>query len=521
MRFLPSHEYKTTTMVNSKFKMIKQLIFSILFLSSFSLKAQNNWDTQIDTNFKEVLLKHKAFVSIPNLPENIDNMMKNVDWVSKEFTALQFKVSVLEATELPVLFAEKSYNKDFKTILFYFHLDGQPVNPKMWDQEDPFVPVLKAQNQEGTWEAIHWDNLNEKIDDDWRIFARAAADDKAPILMFLSALEILQQQHQEPNFNIKVVIDLEEEYGSEAFLSTLERYKDRYASNYFIIMDGPAHPSNQPTLTYGCRGVATCTITTYGSKLPQHSGHYGNYVSNPVFTLAHLLSSMKSESGKVLIKDYYKGINVTPEIEEILNSVPDDKAQIDKDLVINKTEDVGANYQESMQYPSLNVRQIETSWKGDKPKTVIPEIATANMDVRLVVETDGADQLEKIKKHIEDQGFLVLNRDPTDEERLNHEKIVKFIADNGVNAFRTEIDSKFGKELQEAIKETFNELPVIIRTMGGTVPIIPAIKTLNIPAIIVPMVNMDNNQHNPNENIRIGNIRQGIKICLAIFNVKL
>ena len=501
--------------------MTKQLTIIVFFLSSLSVTGQNNWDALIDTNLRGVLQKHKALVSIPNLPENKENMLKNVDWVTKEFTALNFKVTSLKSPTLPVLFAEKSYNKNFKTILFYFHLDGQPVNPKMWNQEDPFVPELKAQNEEGDWEKIDWSKLDKGINDDWRIFARSAADDKAPIIMILSALEILQQQKQEPTFNIKIVIDLEEEYSSEGFLSTLDKYKDVYASDYFIIMDGPAHSSNKPTLTYGCRGIATCTITTYGSKLPQHSGHYGNYVSNPVFTLSHLLSSMKSESGKVLIKDYYEGIEMTPEINALLESVPDNKAEIDKNLGINKPEDVGANYQEALQYPSLNVRQIETSWKGDKPKTIIPEIAMANIDVRLVIETDGAEQLEKIKKHIEGQGFLVLDRDPTDEERLNNSKIVKFTADKGVNAFRTDIDSKFGSQLKEAIKETFSETPVIIRTMGGTVPIIPAIKVLNIPAIIVPMVNMDNNQHNPNENIRIGNIRQGIKICLAIFNMKL
>jgi acetylornithine deacetylase/succinyl-diaminopimelate desuccinylase-like protein len=501
--------------------MTKQLTIIALFLSSLCVTAQNNWDTQIDNNLRGVLQKHKALVSIPNLPENKENMLKNVDWVTKEFKSLNFKVTSLESPTLPVLFAEKSYNENFKTILFYFHLDGQPVNPKMWNQDDPFVPELKAQAENGDWETIAWSKLDETINDDWRIFARSAADDKAPIIMILSALEILQQQKQEPTFNIKIVIDLEEEYSSEGFLSTLDKYKDVYASDYFIIMDGPAHSSNKPTLTYGCRGIATCTITTYGSKLPQHSGHYGNYVSNPVFTLSHLLSSMKSESGKVLIKDYYEGIEITSEINALLESVPDNKAEIDKNLGINKPEDVGANYQEALQYPSLNVRQIETSWKGDKPKTIIPEIAMANIDVRLVIETDGAEQLEKIKKHIEGQGFLVLDRDPTDEERLNNSKIVKFTADKGVNAFRTDINSKFGSQLKEAIKETFRETPVIIRTMGGTVPIIPAIKVLNVPAIIVPMVNMDNNQHNPNENIRIGNIRQGIKICLAIFNMKL
>jgi acetylornithine deacetylase/succinyl-diaminopimelate desuccinylase-like protein len=501
--------------------MIKQLFFTSLFLALFSAQAQSNYEFEIDRNFKKILLKHKEFVSIPNLPENKVHMFKNITWVSSELNKLNFKVNVLTSETLPVLFAEKNIDKDLKTVLFYFHLDGQPVNPKMWNQEDPFIPVLKERNEEGVFEEIDWSNLDKKIVDDWRIFGRAAADDKAPIIMMLSALEILQNQNKKPTFNIKIVFDLEEEYGSYGFLSTIEKYKKIYASDYFIIMDGPAHSSNKPTLTFGCRGIATCTITTYGSKLPQHSGHFGNYVSNPVFTLAHLLSSMKSESGKVLIKDYYKGITISDEVHEVLKNVPDNKEDMNRSLLIHTSENVGNNYQEALQYPSLNIRQIETSWKGDKPKTIIPEFAKVNIDVRLVMETDGEQQLEKIKKHIKKQGFLLLDSIPTDSERLSNAKIVTFIGDKGVNAFRTNIGLEFGNLLQKEFKKTFKESPIIIRTMGGTVPIIPAIKVLNIPAIIVPMVNMDNNQHNPNENIRIGNIRQGIKICLSIFNMKL
>ena len=499
----------------------KQLLFTSLFLVLFSAQAQSNYDFEIDRNLKKILLKHKEFVSIPNLPENKVHMFKNITWVSRELNKLNFKVNVLASETLPVLFAEKNIDKDLKTVLFYFHLDGQPVNPKMWNQEDPFIPVLKERNEEGVFEEIDWSNLDKKIVDDWRIFGRAAADDKAPIIMLLSALEILQNQKTKPTFNIKIVFDLEEEYGSYGFLSTIEKYKKIYASDYFIIMDGPAHSSNKPTLTFGCRGIATCTITTYGSKLPQHSGHFGNYVSNPVFTLSHLLSSMKSESGKVLIKDYYKGIAISDEVHEVLKNVPDNKEEMNRSLFIHTSENVGNNYQEALQYPSLNIRQIETSWKGDKPKTIIPEFAKVNIDVRLVMETDGEQQLEKIKKHIKKQGFLLLDSVPTDSERLSNAKIVTFIGDKGVNAFRTNIGLEFGSLLQKEFKKTFKESPIIIRTMGGTVPIIPAIKVLDIPAIIVPMVNMDNNQHNPNENIRIGNIRQGIKICLSIFNMKL
>ena len=499
----------------------KQLLFTSLFLVLFSAQAQSNYDFEIDRNLKKILLKHKEFVSIPNLPENKVHMFKNITWVSRELNKLNFKVNVLASETLPVLFAEKNIDKDLKTVLFYFHLDGQPVNPKMWNQEDPFIPVLKERNEEGVFEEIDWNNLDKKIVDDWRIFGRAAADDKAPIIMLLSALEILQNQKTKPTFNIKIVFDLEEEYGSYGFLSTIEKYKKIYASDYFIIMDGPAHSSNKPTLTFGCRGIATCTITTYGSKLPQHSGHFGNYVSNPVFTLSHLLSSMKSESGKVLIKDYYKGITISDAVHEVLKNVPDNAEEMNRSLLIHTSENVGNNYQEALQYPSLNIRQIETSWKGDKPKTIIPEFAKVNIDVRLVMETDGEQQLQKIKNHIKNQGFLILDSIPTDSERLNNAKIVTFIGDKGVNAFRTNIEAEFGNLLQKEFKKTFKDSPIIIRTMGGTVPIIPAIKVLDIPAIIVPMVNMDNNQHNPNENIRIGNIRQGIKICLSIFNMKL
>ena len=204
----------------------------------------------------------------------------------------------------------------------------------------------------------------------------------------------------------------------------------------------------------------------------------------------------------------------------ILNNVPDNPKALNTRLGISRPETVGKNYQEALQYPSLNIRQIETSWKGDKPKTVIPEFAKANIDVRLVVETDGKTQLDKVKLHIEDLGYLVLDREPSDEERLKYSKIVKFTRSNGVNAFRTNLNSTVGTALRQSLTSAFDEPPISIRTMGGTVPIISAVKTLNITAIIVPMVNMDNNQHSPNENIRIGNIREGIKMCIAILQTK-
>ncbi|MFI8379129.1 M20/M25/M40 family metallo-hydrolase [Leeuwenhoekiella sp. NPDC079379] len=500
------------------FNPMKLFYFALFCGIALPTSAQSQ---DVDDALRKTLLLHKELVSIPNLPEDEASMLKNINWVADYYQKLDFKTTLLPSSTLPLLLAEKVFNPKFKTVLFYFHIDGQPANKANWDQENPFTPVLKKQDSAGNWQNLDWHALDSKIDDEWRIFARAAADDKAPIIMFLAALEQLDAQNKKPNFNIKVIFDPEEEYGSSALLSTLPINKERYASDYFIVMDGPAHDSNKPTVTFGCRGIVTCSITTYGASLPQHSGHYGNYVPNPIFSLAKLLSTMKDDKGYVLIKDYYKGINLSPEITDILKSIPYDSVALNSQLGIFTSEKIGNNYQEALQYPSLNIRQIGTSWSGENLKTVVPEFAKADLDVRLVSETEAQIQLEKIRTHIVKQGYYVIDHDPTAEERATHPKIAKFIANEGINAFRTDLDSPFGKTISNSLSKAFKEEPIKIRMMGGTVPIVPVINALNIPTLIIPMVNMDNNQHSPNENIRIGNMRQGIQICLALLQTNL
>ncbi|MHA7057214.1 M20/M25/M40 family metallo-hydrolase [Aquimarina sp. M1] len=511
---------KLLELIKNTILIINVCLIILLPLNGF---GQSKDTLHINSNFKNTLLLHKEFVSIPNLPQNEVLMIENINWIANQYRTLDFKTTLLTTSTIPILVAEKIFDPKFKTVLFYFHIDGQPIDPESWNQKNPFEPVLKEINKNGQWQTIGWEKLDDGIHDEWRIFARAAADDKAPIIMLLEALRILKiEKKEKPKFNIKVIFDPEEEYGSNALLSTLDKYKEAYASDFFIVMDGPIHNSNKPTVTFGCRGVATCSITTFGSKLPQHSGHYGNYVPNPVFDLANLLSSMKDEQGRVLIKDYYKGIHIDTKTTKLLETVPFDSLELNTKLGIHTSENVGSTYQEALQYPSLNVRQIGTSWKGKGLKTVIPEYAIANIDVRLVPETDGKLQLQKIEKHIQQKGYYVIDRDPTDKERRDYSKIVKFCASSRVvNSFRTNPDSDFGRKIRAQLENTFDYSPITIRLMGGTVPIVPLINKLNIPTLIVPMVNMDNNQHSPNENIRIGNIRQGIKICLAILNTKL
>jgi len=505
----------------NRFTVLKPLVLGCLltFISSTVSLGQTS-DAAVLEILPQVLKSHRELVSIPCVATSKEDILKNLQWLKGAFEQHHFSVKLLETPTLPVFLAEKTVSKKAKTMLFYFHIDGQAIDPTNWDQEHPFTPVLKQRDEQNNWNAIDWSHLDDAhIDPEWRIFGRAAADDKAPITMMLAALQLVSNQTL--NYNIKVVVDPEEESSSKALNNTAAKYKNEYAADYMIIMDGPAHPTNKPTLTYGFRGNASCRITIYGAKLPQHSGHYGNYAPNPIFTLSHLLASMKDESGRVTIDGFYDGITLTDDIRAVLSRVPDDENEIKKGLGIHTADQVGNTYQESLQYPSLNVRHIDTSWKGPGLTTIIPELVTVYMDVRLVAETDGAKQLEKIKQHMKAQNFLVLDREPIDEERLTYPKIAKFIGNPGQNAYRLDMNEPIARQLSATIEKEFGEPPVNIRTMGGSVPIKTFIDELALPTIIVPMVNMDNNQHNPNENIRIGNIIDGIRLCRALLKMKL
>ena len=134
----------------------------------------------------------------------------------------------------------------------------------------------------------------------------------------------------------------------------------------------------------------------------------------------------------------------------------------------------------------------------------------------MVIESDPYELISGVKKHIQNLGYTLLNDVPTKEERLNNTKIIRFNSKIAYPAFRTNTQGKEGKWLSKIIEDYYNISPVIIRTSGGSVPISPFVSELGVPAIGVPTVNLDNNQHSPNENLKIGNYLNGIETFLAI-----
>mgnify|MGYP000173920272 CR=1 FL=1 len=464
----------------------------------------------------QALQLYHDILSLPNDTFYQDDIAKLVTFLDNEFKARSFETQVLDTGGSPLLYATRMVPNASKTALIYLQADGQPTDPSLWFQESPYKPVLKEQQADGSWTIIDWDNLKREKNPDWRIFARSASDSKGPVTQFLMALSALDAAGLAPGYNLKVVVDTEEENGSPHLPGAVETYKDLLAADMLLIFDGPPHSSNAPTLKFGARGIATITLKAYGPILPQHSGHYGNYAPNPAFALTKMLGSMKDMNGRITIPGFYDGITISEETKKILEAVPDDINAIHDHLQIAKPDSVAESLQLAVQYPSLNIRGLQSLKVGNEVRTLVPAEAIAEIDIRLVKESNPERLISLVKNHIEGLGYNVIDHDPSKEERMSLPHLVKFTSIISYGAYRTPFDAEPGLLTRQAMKDLYGEEPILIRTSGGSIPISPFVETLGIPAVGIPTVNIDNNQHAPNENIRLGNFIEGIAIAASV-----
>ena len=460
--------------------------------------------------FREYL----ELLALPNDAINPPDIQNNVDFLERAFRKRGFATRRLDNHGKPLLYAEWPKKvPGAKTILYYMHFDGQPVVDREWSQPSPWKPVVKKRGSAGAWEIVSSDLLfAPALDPELRIFARAASDDKAPIMMFLAAFDGLKEAGADPANNVKVLLDSEEEKGSPTMRAVVQANKALLSCDGLIIQDGPRHQSERPTIVFGNRGAASVTLVVYGPKQPLHSGHFGNYVPNPAVRLARLIASMKDDQGRVTVPGYYDRIKLSAAEKQILAETGDDEAAIRRRTGIKLADSVGANLQEALQFPSLNVRGMAAASVGDKASNIIPHQAIADFDLRTTPETPPDYLFGLIQKHIQAQGYHLVKGPPTDEERATYDKLATLSMDSGSRAVRTPLDAPLGKWAYASLQQTSQSgAPVRIRMMGGSVPTDSLVEVLGAPFVIVPLVNGDNNQHTFDENMRIGHYLDGIR----------
>ncbi len=472
----------------------------------------------VDGHQREIVRELVGLLSLPNVAADRANIRRNAEHLQKMLAARGFAAELLETTGNPLVYGDLRVAGAARTLLLYMHYDGQPVEPRAWKQADPFKPVLRTGRvDEGAKEIADLDAVTE-FEPDWRVYARSASDDKAPIVAVCAALDMLKSAGATPAWNLRVILDGEEEASSPSLVPAIGKYRDKLRADLMVILDGPIHSSARPTIAYGARGIVTLNLTVFGPRVGVHSGNYGNWVPNPAQRLATLLASMKGDDGRVLVPGFNDGIApLTPEERVLLDAVPDDAARVLKTFGVAAPESGFPKLQDALQYPTLNVRGLTSAHVGAGARTIIPDRATAAIDIRLVKETRPDDLVEKLRRHVRSQGYHLVDGDPDADTRAAHPKIASLVvSETSTNAFRTSPLDPQARSVATAIQRAFGAPPVQLRTLGGTVPIAPFIEAIGFPAILVPTVNFDNNQHEENENLRLGHLFQSIEIVVAI-----
>jgi acetylornithine deacetylase/succinyl-diaminopimelate desuccinylase-like protein len=504
---------------------MKQSLFIILLFAFKLADAQNAIDKVNKyraQNESTILKEYFSLLSIPNYALDKINIDKNALFIEAMLKKRGIQTKLLESNTKgtpKAVYGEVIVPGAVQTIIFYAHYDGQPVSPEKWHPKlKPYQPVLLDQSIEKSGKIIAFPTNGQPFNPEWRISCRSSSDDKAGVMTIINAYDALVKTGVKLKNNIKFFFEGEEEIGSLHLAEILEKHKDLLEADLWLIGDGPVHQSGLPMIDFGVRGDVNVDLTVYGPKRPLHSGHYGNWAPNPCLSMSKLLASMKDEDGMVKIKGYYDDvIPFSASEKNAFKAIPSVDLQMRKELGINQPDGGGKSLFETFEWPSLNINGIKCADVEDNASNVITSESKATLDLRQVLGTDYLKQVELLRKHIIEQGFFVIDRDPTDEERLQYPKIAKFkMVNGGYNAQRTPIDLPISQQVIKAVQSATNKQLILEPTSGGSLPLYLFEKHLNAKVINLCLVNHDNNQHSENENVRLQNLWDSIAQLAAI-----
>jgi acetylornithine deacetylase/succinyl-diaminopimelate desuccinylase-like protein len=472
-------------------------------------------------NEDRIVRELSEFLAIPNIASDTPNIQKNAAHLVGMLEARGIETHLLPITGRgPVVFGKLITPEASRTVIFYAHYDGQPVEAAAWTDGKPFEPALRDAAIEAGGKRISFPgNAGQRrgmYNDDWRIYARSSSDDKSPIVALLAAIDALRAKKIPLGVNLKVIFEGEEEAGSPNLQRTLELHKNLLGADLLITADGPVHQSGRQLIFFGNRGEIDLNIKVYGPVRALHSGHYGNWAPNPAMELARLLASMKDPDGRVLIDGYYDDVTPLGDYEKkALAEMPANDADLQKELGIAKPEGGGKKLVELIQQPSLNIRGLRSAYVGEHSQNVVPDTAEASLDARLVKGEDPQKKFEQIVAFIRKQGYYVMDHEPSIEERRSYPLIARIVDGGGYRASRTPMDLPVSKALVGVIQGATAGTTVVAPTLGGSVPMY-IFEDLNLPWIGVPIVNYDNHQHSSDENLRLGHFWRGMEIYAAI-----
>lgn len=388
---------------------------------------------------------------------------------------------IMPTAGLPVVYGERLTGADAPTLLIYGHYDVQPPEPFEAWVSPPFEPEIR----------------------DGRIYARGAGDNKGQFVAHILALQLLVDLDLMPELNVKFLLEGEEESSSPNLAPFIEQHRDLLKADLMYAADGPMHPSDRPVVFFGMRGNLKMELIATGANRDLHSGNFGGPVPNPAWTLVQLLATMRSPEGRVLIEGFYDNVVEPTEGErQLLERIPFDAEEVKRDLGITEFDGPQefSYYEKTMFQPTLTITGINSGYTGTGAKSVIPSRAVLKLESRLVPNQSPDEIYAKIERHVR-----------------QHAPGVSIRKLAGTYPSRTSPELPASKAIIEAVGEAFGVEPVVTPAIGGASPNYLFTNVLGIPAVWATYAPADENNHAPNENIRVDDYFKGILASALVF----
>jgi acetylornithine deacetylase/succinyl-diaminopimelate desuccinylase-like protein len=456
-------------------------------------------------------------LALPNVASDSANIRRNTAAVIELLRRRGVTARALEGGGgPPAVYGELRTAGATRTVVFYAHYDGQPVDPSQWTGA-PFAPVLREGSLAAGARIVPFPGSGQRVSGESRIYARSASDDKGAIIAMLAALDALKAGGIAPSVNLKFFFEGEEEAGSSHLRPMLEQNAELLRADAWVFCDGPVHQSGRQQVVFGARGVMGLELTTYGPLRALHSGHYGNWAPNPAALMANLIASMRDDDGRILIAGFTDDVRPISEAERAaLGAVPMIDTTLRRAMQLGATEANNAPLAERIMAPALNVRGIKVGGVRELAANAIPTEASASIDFRMVPNQKPERVRELVEAHLRSRGYFIVHDTPDSATRLAHAKIVRVEWEGGYAATRAPMDIPFSRALLAAASAGATNPPLAVPMLGGSLPTSTFEQVLGVPLVVLPIANYDNNQHAANENIRMQNLWDGIELFAAV-----
>ena len=442
----------------------------------------------INVNRDRYIDELKEYLSIPSisaLPDYAPEVIRCAKWTADELRRVGLEnVRLVETEGYPVVCAEWLHAGEAPTVIFYGHYDVQPVDPLDKWETPPFDATVRS----------------------GELYARGAVDDKGQIFMHFKAIEACIKKKGALPVNIKLILEGEEEVGSENLDSFLRNHSSEYSADVLVISDTPMFDRGVPSLCYGLRGLTYCQIDLRGTTSDLHSGSFGGAVANPAFVLTQLLAQMKDRSGRIKIPGFYDDVLPLRDEERAEYArLPFHERQFCEELGAPKLfgEKGFTTLERMWARPTFEVNGLYSGFTEEGAKTVIPAVAMAKVSMRLVPDQNPENVGDLFEAYVRKVAPRTVDVSVT---RMHTGK-----------PWMTDFANPFVQAAGRAIERGFGRKPVFNRE-GGSIPVIASFEEkLGLPAVLFGIGLPDENAHAPNEKLDLDNFHRGVISVAALY----